>query len=75
MTDALRCYPALAQVHPSLAELGPALGPMHVPAGTVLFHERSPCQGFPMVLEGEIKVSRHSGDGRALELYRVGPGE
>jgi CRP/FNR family transcriptional regulator len=27
------------------------------------------------VLRGEIKVSRNSGDGRSLELYRVVPGE
>jgi CRP/FNR family transcriptional regulator len=27
------------------------------------------------VLEGEVKVSRHSADGRSLELYRVVPGE
>lgn len=68
-------YPALAQVRPSLAELGPALAPLQVPAGTVLFSENAPCQGFPLVLEGEIKVSRSSGDGRSLELYRVVPGE
>jgi CRP/FNR family transcriptional regulator len=49
--------------------------PMQVPTGTVLFHENAPCQGFPLVLDGEIKVSRNSGDGRSLELYRVVPGE
>ena len=68
-------YPALAQVVPSLASLGSAIGPMTVPAGTVLFNENSPCQGFPLVLEGEVKVSRNSSDGRTLELYRVVPGE
>lgn len=68
-------YPALAQVHPTLAELAPAVAPMQVPAGTVLFSENAPCQGFPLVLDGEIKVSRSSGDGRSLELYRVVPGE
>jgi CRP/FNR family transcriptional regulator len=68
-------YPALAQVQPSLAELYPAVAPMQVPAGTVLFSENTPCQGFPLVLAGEIKVSRSSGDGRSLELYRVVPGE
>lgn len=68
-------YPALAQVQPSLAELRPAVAPMQVPAGTTLFREQAPCQGFPLVLEGEIKVSRNSGDGRSLELYRVVPGE
>ena len=68
-------YPALAQVQPSLAELGLAVAPMQVPAGTTLFTENSPCRGFPLVLAGEIKVSRNSGDGRSLELYRVVPGE
>jgi CRP/FNR family transcriptional regulator, anaerobic regulatory protein len=68
-------YPALAQVQPPLSELGASAGPMQVPAGTALFSENTPCQGFPLVLAGEIKVSRSSGDGRSLELYRVGPGE
>jgi CRP/FNR family transcriptional regulator len=68
-------YPALAQVQPPLDTLGPAGQPMQVPAGTVLFSENAPCQGFPLVLEGEIKVSRTSEDGRTLELYRVVPGE
>ena len=36
---------------------------------------REACQGFPLVLQGEIKVARRSGDGRSLELYRVVPGE
>ena len=49
--------------------------PITVPAGTVMFTENAPCQGFPLVLEGEVKVSRHSLDGRSLELYRVVPGE
>ncbi len=70
-----RLYPALAQVRPTLAELGAAGLTLSVPAGTVLFSESTPCQGFPLVLEGEVKVSRSSGDGRALELYRVLPGE
>ncbi len=68
-------YPALAQVQPSLDGPHPAALPMSVPAGTVLFTENTPCQGFPLVLDGEIKVSRSSGDGRSLELYRVVPGE
>ena len=80
MSDALpadpaQLYPALSEVRPTLAELGSAAGPISVPAQTVLFHENAPCQGYPMVLEGEVRVSRHSGDGRSLELYRVVPGE
>jgi CRP/FNR family transcriptional regulator, anaerobic regulatory protein len=68
-------YPALENVHPSLAELSPGMAPMRVPADTTLFSENEPCRGFPLVLEGEVKVSRSSGDGRSLELYRVVPGE
>jgi CRP/FNR family transcriptional regulator len=49
--------------------------PITVAADTVLFNENTACQGFPLVLEGEVKVSRHSFDGRSLELYRVVPGE
>ena len=68
-------YPSLHQVQPALHELPQALQPLEVPAGTVLFNENAACQGFPLVLEGEVKVSRHSADGRSLELYRVVPGE
>ena len=75
MTDPFALYPALAHVVPALAELGPTAGPITVPAGSVLFSENAPCQGFPLLLSGEIKVSRHSSDGRSLELYRVVPGE
>lgn len=75
MTDPLTLYPALANVTPSLAALGGSAGPLNVAAGAVLFAEHAPCQGFPLVLQGEVKVSRHSGDGRSLELYRVVPGE
>jgi CRP/FNR family transcriptional regulator len=73
--DPTTLYPALAHVTPTLESLGPSIAPMVVPAGTVLFDENAPCTGFPLVLEGEVKVARHSGDGRSLELYRVVPGE
>lgn len=58
MNDALQLYPALAHVQPGWAELLASQPPSSVPPGTVLFTERSPCQGFPLVLEGEIRVSR-----------------
>jgi len=46
-----------------------------VPAGTVLFDERQPCQGFPFILDGGIRVSKPAANGRELPLYRVLPGE
>ncbi|HXD43296.1 MAG TPA: Crp/Fnr family transcriptional regulator [Ramlibacter sp.] len=75
MPDPLALYPALAGVSPDLSALGAAGRAIEVPAGAVLFSEREACKGFPLVLEGEVRVSRASPDGRALELYRVGPGE
>jgi CRP/FNR family transcriptional regulator len=75
MPDPAALYPALAGVKPALSDLGACAQPMAVPAGTALFAERQTCSGFPLVLEGEVRVSRSSADGRALELYRVGPGE
>lgn len=74
-TDPCTLYPALTSVEPSLPALGAALAPMTVPTGTVLFDANAACMGFPLVLEGEVQVSRRSSDGRSLELYRVVPGE
>ncbi|MEY4752532.1 MAG: hypothetical protein RJA44_207 [Pseudomonadota bacterium] len=74
----------LAALYPVLAESPPpgwqddvaALGaPLQVPAGTVLFHEGRQCQGFPFVLQGDVRVARGALQGRAIELYRVQPGE
>lgn len=48
---------------------------LEVPAGTVLFSEGQACPGFPLVLDGEVRVARGSPGGRQIELYRVGPGE
>ena len=49
-------YPSLAQVQLALADLGQTLAVYQVPADTVLFSENAACQGFPLVLQGEIKV-------------------
>lgn len=73
LNEAVTLYPALGEVTPTLASLGASV--LEVPAGAVLFDESAPCQGFPLVLSGEVKVSRSSGEGRFLELYRVVPGE
>jgi CRP/FNR family transcriptional regulator len=75
MASLIELYPALASVRPGPDDPASGLTPIEVPAQTVLFSENSACRGFPLVLQGEIKVSRHSGDGRSLELYRVVPGE
>jgi CRP/FNR family transcriptional regulator len=46
-----------------------------VPAGTVMFDEKNPCQAFPMLLSGSIRVTKTGASGRELQLYRVVPGE
>ncbi|MCX8087299.1 MAG: Crp/Fnr family transcriptional regulator [Rhodocyclaceae bacterium] len=74
---------ALAELYPVLSELPVELAArlkdeartLTVPAGTVLFDERQPCQGFPFVLAGAIRVVKLAANGRELPLYRVLPGE
>ena len=81
MTGALR--ERLLQRFPLFSDLPPALldqlvagvQEIRVPAGTVLFSERQPCAGFPLVLEGDIRVTKAAPSGRGILLYRVGPGE
>ena len=72
---------AVLGLYPALKNVLPAGGPdgdvrlLTVAAGTTLFREDEDCKGFPLVVQGEVKVSRSSGDGRSVELYRVVPGE
>jgi CRP/FNR family transcriptional regulator len=69
-------YPVLAEIPAELRErLLAQMQSMDIPAGTVLFDERQPCQGFPFVLEGSIRVVKAASNGRELPLYRVLPGE
>lgn len=48
---------------------------LQVPAGARLFEEKARCSTFPLVLEGSIRVSKISDQGREILLYRVTPGE
>lgn len=70
-------YPALDAVPTSACDtvLATQTQLLTVPAGTLLFDQGQPCQGFPMVLSGHVRVARGAPSGRSLELYRVGPGE
>lgn len=61
----------LAALH-ALAKQAPLL---RVPAGTRLFDAGQACPGFPVVLEGCVRVGLAAPDGRQMELYRVEPGE
>jgi CRP/FNR family transcriptional regulator len=69
-------YPVLAELPQKLRkEIAGAAQSVTVPSGATLFDERQPCQGFPFVLAGAIRVSKISASGRELPLYRVTPGE
>src|SRR5574340_202217 len=73
----------LLQEYPMLRELPAAeresllasASVMQVPAGMVVFDEDQPCQGFPLLLSGSIRVIKAAPNGRELQLYRVLPGE
>ena len=70
----LNLYPALTSLPPArLARLMQAAA-LDLPAGAHVFAERQPCQGFPLLLAGSIKVVKQSSSGRELMLYRVAPG-
>lgn len=75
-TRLLQHYPILTAL--AAAELDGLLASamlMPLPTGTVLFDENQPCQGFPLVLSGSVRVIKASPSGRELQLYRVSPGE
>ncbi|MBI2308961.1 MAG: Crp/Fnr family transcriptional regulator [Rhodocyclales bacterium] len=72
----LALYPALHDL--PAAELDRLLQPtalLRIPAGARLFAEAQPCQGFPLVVEGSIKVVKTAPSGREMLLYRVEPGD
>lgn len=48
---------------------------VRVPRGNVVFGEREACRGFPLVLEGSVRVVKAAPNGREIVLYRVEPGE
>ncbi len=69
-------YPALATMEAARLDalLADALL-VRVPAGTVMFDDQQPCQAFPLLLDGSVRVSKVAPNGRELQLYRVVPGE
>ncbi len=71
----LNLYPALANLPTGqVADLLQNQRPMELPAGTQVFAEHQPCGGFPLLLEGRIKVIKLTSNGREILLYRVPPG-
>ncbi len=69
-------YPVLAELPQKLRQdVAAAAQAVTLPSGAAIFDERQPCQGFPFILAGAIRVAKVSASGRELPLYRVTPGE
>ena len=74
-SNVLKLYPALAGLPAArLDELIRPEAVMQLPAGTQVFAEHQPCLGFPLLIDGSIKVVKLAASGRELMLYRVTPG-
>ncbi len=71
----LNLYPALTGLPQArLERLSRPEALMQLPSGTQVFAESQPCQGFPLLLSGSIRVIKQAASGRELMLYRVNPG-
>ena len=69
-------FPALAGLAPArLDRLLAEAQLLRVPAGGVIFDADQPCRGFPLVLEGAVRVVMSAPSGREILLYRVDPGQ
>jgi len=72
----LQRFPLFAELpNARLEELLAESELVRAPKGTVLFEPGQPCRGFPLVLEGSVRVTKSSPGGRELVLYRVDPGQ
>jgi CRP/FNR family transcriptional regulator len=72
----LERFPVFGQLPaPQLERLLAEAQLVRVPAGAVLFDASQPCRGFPLVLEGSVRVAKFAPNGREILLYRVDPGQ
>lgn len=72
----LERFPVLAQLPKERLEKLLAESDLRrVAAGGTLFEAGQACRGFPLVLEGSVRVAKGSESGREIVLYRVEPGQ
>ncbi len=72
----LERFPVFSGLKPDVLDAILADAPLvRAPAGTVMFDARQPCRGFPLLLEGTVRVSKSAPNGREILLYRVDPGQ
>jgi CRP/FNR family transcriptional regulator len=71
----LERFPFFSGLDPAKLEALLAQPPARAAKGTLLFRPGQPCRGFPLLLEGTVRVSQTSPGGREIVLYHVEPGE
>ena len=72
----LQLFPVFQQLPAAaLEEVVRSAAARQAPAGAILFEAASPCTGFPMLLEGSVRVVKSAASGREVQLYRITPGE
>lgn len=49
--------------------------PVSFASGSILFREADPCLDFMWLIDGSVRLYKHSEDGREVTLYRVCAGE
>lgn len=62
-------------LHPAVRDVFTEAKRIRIPAGTQLFRETECCKDFMWLLNGTVRVYKHSPEGREITLYRVNPGE
>ena len=73
--ELLERFPFFAGLDGARLETLAALPLARAPKGTVFFRPGQPCRGFPLLLEGSVRVSQTSPGGREIVLYHVEPGQ
>lgn len=69
-------YPVLSRVDQDLLEQSlESATVIRLDKGTRIFDEMQPCNAFPFVLSGKIRVFKQSVNGRELSLYTVAGGD
>lgn len=72
----LQHFPALADFSAPRREALLAKSELRVAGeGAVLFERGMPCAGFPLLIEGSVRVTIRAPSGREILLYRVEPGD
>jgi CRP/FNR family transcriptional regulator len=72
----LQLFPVFQQLPAAVVEeIVNSAALRQAPAGAILFEAASPCTGFPMLLEGSVRVVKSAPNGREVQLYRITPGE